>query len=242
MTEEHAPAVLLVPGFGDGSVSWRRLLQHRTANYRGVTVVDLPGVGGGEPLANVSLAAMVDHLRGRIAQEGGPVILVGHSLGSAIAVRTAAELPSPVVGVLSIEGNLTIEDGYFSAAAEQHPDAASFVEWLVARVRDLVAHGDAPRSYLASILGADPATLWALGKDSARCGRADAFGAAYRALRQPTRYLWSPRSTPLATQEYLRVHGLDARASDAAGHWPLERVPRWVTQQIDDFVHAVTAR
>ena len=226
------PTVLLTPGFGDGSVSWQRLLQ----SGHGVAVVDLPGVGGGAPLASISLAAMVEHLCDRIVQEVGPVVLIGHSLGSAIAVGAATQLPSVVVGVLSIEGNLTTEDGYFSGAAVEHDDAASFVAWLVARVRDLVAQGNAPRSYLASILQADPATLWALGRDSAQRGRADAFGAAYRALRQPTRYLWSRRSTPITTQQYLRAHRLDARESATAGHWPLEQAPRWITQQIEAFV------
>ena len=172
----------------------------------------------------------------------GPVVLIGHSLGSAIAVGAAAEMPAAVVGVLSIEGNLTSDDGYFSAAAEEHLDADSFVSSLVSRVRDLVSRGDAPRSYLTSILRADPTTLWSLGRDSARRGRADAFGAAYRALQQPTRYLWSRRSTPVSTQRYLREPGLDARESEAAGHWPLERAPRWTTDQIDAFVNAAAAR
>jgi pimeloyl-ACP methyl ester carboxylesterase len=236
VSDEHTPAVLVVPGFGDGSGSWEHLLQRRS----GVAVVDLPGVGGGAPLASVTLAAMVEHLCDRIVQEVGPVVLIGHSLGSAIAVGAAAELPSVVVGVLSIEGNLTTDDGYFSGAAAEHGDADSFVTWLVALVRGLVAQGDAPRSYLASILQADPTTLWELGRDSALCGRGDGFGAAYRTLRQPTRYLWSRRSTPVTTQQYLRAHGLDARESANAGHWPLERAPRWVTQQVDAFVAAVS--
>lgn len=237
MSDEHAPKVLLIPGFGDGSVSWKGLVSGRYS----VAVVDLPGVGGGARLASISLTAMVEHLCDRIVQEVGPAVLIGHSLGSAIAVGAAAELPSQVVGVMSIEGNLTTDDGYFSAAAEEHGDAGSFVAWLVERVRGLVAQGDAPASYLASILQADPTTLWALGRDSARCGRADAFGAAYRALRQPTRYLWSRRSTPVATQRYLRAHGLDARESATAGHWPLERTPRWVARQVDAFVAAAPA-
>jgi pimeloyl-ACP methyl ester carboxylesterase len=180
---------------------------------------------------------MVDWIVEQVdALDPGPIVLVGHSLGSAMAVRTAQRRPGRITALLSMEGNLTTADGYFSASAADHGEASSFIDSLLERVADLVAEGAAPASYLESIRNADPVTLWSLGLDSAFQGLNDAFGTEFLALGLPARYLWSARSTPLATQRYLLEHGIDHRRNDQAGHWPLEHAQAWVLDEIRAFL------
>ena len=80
---------------------------------------------------------------------------MGHSLGATIAVRAACRLTGHVAGLASIEGNLTTQDGYFSATAANFGDPEGFVTSFVPRVRDLVASQRAPSSYLASVVAAE---------------------------------------------------------------------------------------
>lgn len=236
MIDPPVATVLLIPGFGDRSTSWRRLAEGDPLAPHRFDVVDLPGIGGGAALPTVTMAAFADYVAARVDREVRPVVLVGHSLGSALAVAAAAGRPAAVAGVLSIEGNLTADDGYFSATAARHDDAMSFLAALTSQVRELVVRGEAPPSFLDSVTAADPMTLWALGRDSAQHGVGDGFGQAYRALEKPKRYLWSARSTPEETQRYLRAHHLDAVELPGGGHWPLEIAEHWTIERIREFV------
>lgn len=234
-----APAtVVLVPGFADTSRSWLGLLEPGPGRRPPVEVVDLPGIGLPASLPPSGFDEVVEHVRARVEADAADadVVLVGHSLGAAIATRVAGLLPDRVRGLLSLEGNLTTDDGYFSAAAAGHPDPGSYRRWLVDLVGGLVDRHEAPRSYLESVEQADPATLWTLGRDAAELGADDAFGAAFRSLPIPTRYLWSARSTPIRTQRYLADHGIDHRRNDAATHWPLDRAAAWLDDEIGSFL------
>lgn len=238
MSSAARATILVVPGFGDSSRSWRTLLGSPLADHHHVELVDLPGIGIPSTGAAPTIEAHAAHLA-RLVVAGGagrPAFLVGHSLGSAIAVEAIRSLEGAVAGLVSLEGNLTTDDGYFSATAAVHADASTFRTALLDRVDDLLRSGEAPASYLASIEAADPVVLWEIGRDASRLGAGDGFGEAFRAVGVPTLYLWSARSTPVTTQRYLAAHGLAAARNDDATHWPLEHARAWVTDQIDRFV------
>jgi pimeloyl-ACP methyl ester carboxylesterase len=55
--------------------------------------------------------AVIDQLR---ASAAGGAWLLGHSVGGAIALRAAALAPELVLGVVSVEGNFTLEDAFWS--------------------------------------------------------------------------------------------------------------------------------
>jgi pimeloyl-ACP methyl ester carboxylesterase len=102
---EGAPIVLL-HGFGDSADTWRRVLDRLARANRRALAVDLPGFGAADPLApgpvlpqlDALAAAAVEHA----AQEGGPAILAGNSLGGALALRAAERAELPLAGIVPV--------------------------------------------------------------------------------------------------------------------------------------------
>ncbi|MHB1668696.1 MAG: alpha/beta fold hydrolase [Thiomonas sp.] len=105
---------------------------------------DLLGYGAlsGLPPRDINIPAQVAYLRETIRKAFGaePVHLVGHSIGGAIAALFAHAQPDQVRSVVSVEGNFTLKDAFWSssvalmsaAAAEQMLSAfrADPAAWL----------------------------------------------------------------------------------------------------------------
>jgi pimeloyl-ACP methyl ester carboxylesterase len=94
------PVVLLIHGAGMDSTVWQ--LQTRYLAYRGfrAVAVDLPGHGrsGGGPLGSV--AEMADWVARFIQAAGfGSVHLVGHSMGTFVALELASGYPSLTLSI-----------------------------------------------------------------------------------------------------------------------------------------------
>jgi pimeloyl-ACP methyl ester carboxylesterase len=194
--------IVCVPGFADNAASWQPLLDLIPAE-----VADLDAA---EPATIAGHAAL---LAQRVTE---PVIFIAHSIGGAIAVEAAHQLGQDCLGLLSIEGNLTPEDAYFTGTAADYDDPEAFKRAHLARTKKLVAAGQAPASYAQAVATADASHMWTLGRDA---GARD-FGSRYRDLTCPTLYLWSATTTPPATVEYLAHHQIPAHRLDAEHHWP----------------------
>lgn len=79
------------------------------------TAPDLDGYGPGVDRA-VTLAGQVAALRAHVEKEhgDGPVHLVGHSIGSVYAFNLANQSPRLVASVISVEGNFSLADAFWS--------------------------------------------------------------------------------------------------------------------------------
>jgi len=66
---------------------------------------------------DIHLDAQVEHLRRSIETTIGfrPVVLVGHSVGGAVAAMFAHRYPLRVARLVSVEGNFTLRDAFWSA-------------------------------------------------------------------------------------------------------------------------------
>lgn len=90
--EGSGPAVVLVHGSpGDGR-SWGRVAPYLRHRFR-ILAVDLPGCGAsdGVPDEPRGRAALMGAAVARLAESVGPVRLVGHSYGGAVAVQAALQ-------------------------------------------------------------------------------------------------------------------------------------------------------
>jgi len=93
------------------------------------TAPDLLGYGEHQavPVDAISLPGQVEHLRAFVdAQFGsGPVDLVGHSVGGAIAMLFARTYPEYVRRIVNVEGNFTLGDAFWSASVGRMSQAAA---------------------------------------------------------------------------------------------------------------------
>ena len=98
---EHSPAIVLVHGIG---VSHRYLsrLHDALARERTVYSIDLPGFAGlPKPGRDVGIASMADALGQVVESLGvGPVVLVGHSMGTQWVVEASVQRPSIATDVV----------------------------------------------------------------------------------------------------------------------------------------------
>jgi pimeloyl-ACP methyl ester carboxylesterase len=209
-----------------------------------VMVMDLPGFGaappGRQPASLSHCAGLVARLIQRHCRDH--VTLVGHSLGSVIAVDAAKQLGAQCSGLVSVEGNLTPEDAYFSGQAAHHRDPSEFKRAFSTQVDHLVAAGHAPASYADAVRVADAESMWTLGRDARVRGADGSFGVDYRNLTIPSLYLWAPSTTPPSTQRYLALHVVAEHQLPIEHHWPWTRDPQVVVQAITDFIYPETAR
>jgi len=135
-------------------------------------------------------------------------------------VRVANLLNGQCESIVSIEGNLTAGDAYLTGQAANYDNPIEFKSGLVARVRQLVAAGQAPANYAESLATADARTLWLFGRDVARQGLDDGFGREFVHAPSPTLYLWSRTTTPEATRSFVQRLTGSRQELGIGHHWP----------------------
>ncbi len=94
---------------------------------RAVFAPDLLGYGqlSATPPARLSIAAQVAHLHRLVTERfgAGPVHLLGHSMGGAIAPLFAAAYPHLVATIVDVEGNFTLKDAFWSGQLARMTEA-----------------------------------------------------------------------------------------------------------------------
>lgn len=127
--EGRGPGVVLIHGLGGNRDAWTEISKRMRKDHT-VLSVDLPGHGDSKSIA-VPLkegAADLDAIGSDLAklirkQKIEPVILVGHSLGGAIAVRVALADPKAVRGIILVDIGLAPVSKSFTDKLEKDLDA-----------------------------------------------------------------------------------------------------------------------
>jgi len=222
-----APALWMFHGFADSSLAFSELLHSEVAARFGLFAPDLPGFGVSPPDAACSSVDAYTDLFETLINDvtpDRPIGLIGHSVGAVIAVALAERLRDRTLGLMSIEGNLTPADAYFSGSAADYDLAAEFKQVFTDAIwRRANEDTDARtyRRYYASVLQADADTMWRFGSDVRQISDAGAVGEAYLTLACPSLYYWAPATTPEETQKFIAAHDLANRRYADTGHWPM---------------------
>ncbi|WP_421723295.1 alpha/beta fold hydrolase [Bauldia sp.] len=244
-TDGDGPTVLLLHGFGADRLTWL-LTQRAISEYASTIALDLPGHGRSDrDVGEGTVTALSDLVAGFLDGRGtGPVHIVGHSLGGAIALDLAHRRPDLVASLFllapaGIGGG--IDPAFLSAVvAMETLDAASAVLGRLVIRQRLISPQMTTRvlAQMAQPGVRDALRVVADGLADLhnRFGdRLDAIGAA----GIPIRVLWGDGDTinPLtpACAEALAVW---LEVIDDTGHLPHIESPAEVNQAIRSFIEA----
>ncbi len=95
----QGPTVLFLHGVGLRAEAWAEQLDHFAGHYR-VIAPDMPGHGESTPLGIAPILQDYTELVAELLTE--PVVVVGHSMGTLIAMDLATRYPEKVAGVAAL--------------------------------------------------------------------------------------------------------------------------------------------
>lgn len=217
--------IWFLPGFGKSQRCFRQAFKHPLADAFRIVTFDFPGIGASPPRADGTTVESCAHLLCELIEKISAlrrVVLVAHSMGGIVATQAASMLRQLPVLLISVEGNLTPADAYYSGQAMRYPDCNAFYTAFLQDITGLAAQGKVPDGYVSCLQLADPNTLWTLGRSVVRHTEP---GLQFSALPCATTYYWDVTSVPAETRAYLARSTLSQRRLDGAGHWPMLTAP-----------------
>lgn len=213
---EPKPKLLFLPGFGDDASVYDGLRQTRLAEVVDLQLLNLPGFGAPRLAGATTLAALGFFVAGQ-ARTLGVEYVVAHSLASIIASLAVGFPGSPLKAIVSLEGNLTAADAWFSGRAADHPNPAAFRTALLARLdASLESRPDLVR-YRDCVARADPQALWELGCDARAFSDKVAPGDLLRSVGH-VHYLYNPDNLPTESLEWLDANPIPRTVAAGASH------------------------
>ena len=216
-----APPVVCVAGFADHGGMFEPLGPTALGRRFSLVGVDLPGTGQSPPMEGALALQAAAQVVADVVTAERASILVGHSVGSIVASLAALRPASPVDTVVSIEGNLTAADAYFSGSAAGYGNASAFHLAFLERL-DRMANGDPTlRRYRDQVAAADPQSIWELGCDTYAWSRTNHPGEVLLAAAENVRYLYNPANMPPESVEWLHVQPVNTVRLDGASHWKM---------------------
>jgi pimeloyl-ACP methyl ester carboxylesterase len=238
------PALVLVHGAGMDHTVWS--MQARYFAHHGFSVMnlDLPGHGRSDGPAPATIESYTDWLAEAIDAAGArDVHLVGHSMGSLIALALAAR-PTSAVRKLALLGTLPhiqVANGLLSAARNNdHAAYESIVGWGVGRRAQMGGHR-APGSWIAgtSLRLLEAGEPGVLGNDLAACHQWTGGLEAAGSIKCPTLLLLGSddRMTPARGAKPLAdaITGSRTVVLPGAGHMMMAEQPDETLDALADF-------
>jgi 4,5:9,10-diseco-3-hydroxy-5,9,17-trioxoandrosta-1(10),2-diene-4-oate hydrolase len=191
---------VLIHGFGEHLLTWRGVFDPLARNHR-VLAFDIPGFGGSDkPMGPYTLEAMAGRVGDLLARyTRPPVVMVGHSMGGAIAAEVALRYPERVQELVLI-APAGLEVGLTPITQGMNPGrAATIGTWESIRAFITPLHDPEWLAESPAAAAYDPATdpafksaILLILKDFDFQG----IGERFRRIQQPTLLIWG-RSDPV---------------------------------------------
>jgi len=228
--------VWFLPGFAESHLCFKQVYNSEVVNIARAIVFDPPGFGASPARAegiSISECAQIwSELISKVSASRR-VILVAHSVSGITAVETAKLLETPPELLVSIEGNLTEVDAYFSGQALNYSDPQMFVDSFSKNVLDLVMDGKVPMSYYSSLQFADSRTLWKMGQSTQKYKTP---GLDLLQLKCPVKYYWSEESLSKESKAFLLRYNIENFQFQGLGHWPMLASPITFYKQLSEDI------
>ena len=230
--------IVCVAGFGDNGSLFEPLLTTALATEYTLLPFNLPGFGA-PPLAGmVTLERMATSLQEYCTSEHATIVLA-HSVASIITSLAAQQPSSSIQVILSLEGNLTSEDAYFSGTASNYPDPLSFRTAFLERLDERVPEQPIIARYRAVVATSDPQALWELGNDAFRFSQKHVPGLVLMQAAQAV-YVYNPINLPPTSIKWLSTHALPQVVLEGASHWPSIDQPDLLATKLQEAISLVS--
>lgn len=248
-----APAVLLIHGIGDKAArDWDSLIPWLTGDFR-VLAVDLPGFGrSSKSNAAYTPDNYVTFLRHLIGEQvrARPLMLVGHSMGGALALRYAARYPRDVAALVIADvpailhrlaysqhlSHLGIDflPSLYPAQNDHLNNLASNILGAVEKAQPTPEAIVASATLRKSMLNADPAKIAGMAL------AIEDFSRDIANVQAPTLVLWGGRDriAPLRNARVLATSLPNAELEifESSGHTPMDDVPAAFGARVFEFL------
>jgi len=223
--------IICIAGFGDDASMYDPLITSSDSASIRFHAVSLPGFGApslSQP--PTSLSKLADWLV-ETAREARSDTVLAHSVASIIASLAATRPGSPITRILSLEGNLTAADAYFSGTAAQYESAAAFRTAFLARL-DEMADGDPIMARYCSVVEyADADALWELGCDAHAFSAATVPGEVLLKADSAA-YFYNRENVPESSLAWLDKKPLPSFPLPEASHWASIDQPGLLVEQV----------
>lgn len=141
--------MLLIPGFWLDASSWDPVVAALESNGHDAIALSLPGMTSkGEDRAGIGLRDQVNWVVAEIDRVNGPVVLVGHSAGGAVAYASVDARPDRVARVIYVDSLPLGEGQCVNAALPVVDGEVPLPDWSVFEPEDLVDLNDDLRARL----------------------------------------------------------------------------------------------
>ena len=216
------PTVLFIHGLGESGLCFEDAFRQTALDGFNLIVPDLAGYGRSSSAASYSFEAQIARIGQVLAHfEIGELSLVGHSLGSDLAILACQSVVPNAAKLVILEGHLTYSGVFIANQAAAAHERGEFDEWWRRGFSEKIVYeqwgaGSLPvRGYYASLRFARPEAML---ENSLELVRRREFGDIYRGLPMPKLFCYGTKSVTQPTLDYLAAHNLSSHAFDGA-HW-----------------------
>lgn len=248
---DNEPTVVLIHGLEqDGARVWSSLARTLKGKYH-VVALDLPGFGmsgkDNKLYAPDSYAAVVQEVINKYSN--GRVMLIGHGLGAAVALRYTQLQPDNVSRLILVDAAGMLHRSVYvkflarlglAWVANFYPTRDGRYDGLAAWVRDALGWSQAAPVNVSTILSSDQAREKLLQSDPVKiAGLAlvlQNFGQTLNEVRTPTLVIWGQNDdmSPLRVGRLIasRLENARLRVLPDSGHRPMSDNPQLFNQII----------
>ncbi|UTW56129.1 alpha/beta fold hydrolase [Kordiimonas sp. SCSIO 12610] len=233
------PTLLMIAGFGDNVSMFENLTNTPLADEYNLIMLDLPGFGSHKlsshelsipALEETSLISLAEFVSEQTERYDATAILA-HSVASVIASLAASMRGTNIHTLLSLEGNLTAEDAYFSGMAADYDDAATFFDAFQNKLAKMAETDPIIARYRAEVARADVNALWELGCNAKAFTHYNHPGELLMQAAHAV-YIYNPDNCAPSSLRWLQASSMERYILAGASHWPSIDRPNDLSQII----------
>lgn len=236
--EDALGDIWLIHPFGESGLCYSYAFESDLARMYNLFVPDLPGFGVtpnyGKPLGVEGIVDILKSLIGKYSSNAN-LYLIGHSVSGIIVTELIKKLQVEVKGFVSVEGNLTTADSYYSSLPIHHSKEEFYRIYLDSVGEHAKNRADFQR-YLASVRFAEVDSLYELGKSTENLIKDNQAGKSFLSLNCPKLYIWGDKDTPVETASFIQENAIPNVLLKGVGHWPMVEVADKFYQIVGDFI------